>query len=195
MTLMKCPQLTSAQFALIKSSHGQHTLCTLLPFPAHIMDSRLRPLILWLGKPARRETNTMPHWAGSCWYYLRFMDPKNSEALVDKMKEMYWSPADVYVGGAEHAVLHLLYSRFWHKVLCDIGAVSTKRTFQMCHKPGVMLEEASKVSWSQSSVDVFGEHHQERIPNEKTLFAYMRCSWAYLVVLKAFIDFWGEFGD
>ncbi|RVX08025.1 Leucine--tRNA ligase, chloroplastic/mitochondrial [Vitis vinifera] len=68
------------------------------------------------GKPARRETSTMPQWAGSCWYYLRFMDPKNSYSLVDKKKEMYWSPVDVYVGGAEHAVLHLLYSRFWHKV-------------------------------------------------------------------------------
>ncbi|KAF5943639.1 hypothetical protein HYC85_017716 [Camellia sinensis] len=95
------------------------------------------------GKPARRETNTMPQWAGSCCdngamssyilllsrYYLRFMDPKNSEALVDKMKEMYWSPVDVYVGGAEHAVLHLLYSRFWHKDLYDIGVVSTKEPF------------------------------------------------------------------
>lgn len=68
------------------------------------------------GKPARRETSTMPQWAGSCWYYLRFMDPKNPEALVDKAKEAYWSLVDVYVGGAEHAVLHLLYSRFWHKV-------------------------------------------------------------------------------
>ncbi|THG10432.1 hypothetical protein TEA_003981 [Camellia sinensis var. sinensis] len=79
------------------------------------------------GKPARRETNTMPQWAGSCWYYMRFMDLKNSEALVDKMKEMYWSPVDVYVGGAEHAVLHLLYSRFWHKVLYDIGVLIQTR--------------------------------------------------------------------
>ncbi|XP_028078402.1 leucine--tRNA ligase, chloroplastic/mitochondrial-like [Camellia sinensis] len=69
----------------------------------------------------------MPQWAGSCWYYMRFMDLKNSEALVDKMKEMYWSPVDVYVGGAEHAVLHLLYSRFWHKVLYDIGVLIQTR--------------------------------------------------------------------
>ncbi|KAH0970020.1 hypothetical protein GBA52_022176 [Prunus armeniaca] len=82
------------------------------------------------GKPARRETSTMPQWAGSCWYYLRFMDPKNSKEVVAKTKEMYWSPVDVYVGGAEHAVLHLLYSRFWHKVLYDIGIVSTKEPFK-----------------------------------------------------------------
>ncbi|TQD74801.1 hypothetical protein C1H46_039691 [Malus baccata] len=69
------------------------------------------------GKPARRETSSMPQWAGSCWYYLRFMDPKNSEELVAKTKEMYWNQVDVYVAGAEHAVLHLLYSRFWHKIM------------------------------------------------------------------------------
>src|SRR5690606_2251739 len=69
------------------------------------------------GKPARRETNTMPQWAGSCWYYLRYLDPHNDEALVDPEKERYWMPVDLYVGGAEHAVLHLLYARFWHKVL------------------------------------------------------------------------------
>ncbi|GBG65680.1 hypothetical protein CBR_g51980 [Chara braunii] len=68
------------------------------------------------GKPAIRETNTMPQWAGSCWYYLRFMDPTNSKALVDPAKERYWGPVDLYVGGAEHSVLHLLYARFWHKV-------------------------------------------------------------------------------
>lgn len=68
------------------------------------------------GSPARRETSTMPQWAGSCWYYLRFIDPTNSSALIDKQKEQYWMPVDLYVGGAEHAVLHLLYARFWHKV-------------------------------------------------------------------------------
>ncbi len=69
------------------------------------------------GTRYRRETNTMPQWAGSCWYYLRYIDPKNDQALVDPEKEKAWMPVDLYVGGAEHAVLHLLYSRFWHKVL------------------------------------------------------------------------------
>src|SRR3989338_6468632 len=72
-------------------------------------------------KYTHRETNTMPQWAGSCWYYLRYLDPKNDKQLVDPKKEKYWMPIDLYVGGAEHAVLHLLYSRFWHKVLYDIG--------------------------------------------------------------------------
>ncbi|CAN1811214.1 Leucine--tRNA ligase, chloroplastic/mitochondrial [Linum perenne] len=93
------------------------------------------------GKAARRETSTMPQWAGSCWYYLRYMDPKNSEELVDKRKEIYWSPVDVYVGGAEHAVLHLLYSRFWHKVLYDIGIVSTKEPFKCVINQGIILGE------------------------------------------------------
>jgi len=69
------------------------------------------------GKRYKRETNTMPQWAGSCWYYLRYIDAKNDKAFCDPKKEKYWSPVDLYVGGAEHAVLHLLYSRFWHKVL------------------------------------------------------------------------------
>jgi leucyl-tRNA synthetase len=97
------------------------------------------------GKPAKRETSTMPQWAGSCWYYLRFMDPKNPEALVDKEKEKYWSPVDVYVGGAEHAVLHLLYSRFWHKVLYDIGVVSTKEPFKCVINQGIILGEVSRL--------------------------------------------------
>ncbi|KAI8525066.1 hypothetical protein RHMOL_Rhmol13G0199200 [Rhododendron molle] len=129
------------------------------------------------GKPALRETNTMPQWAGSCWYYLRFMDPKNSEALVDKMKEMYWSPVDVYVGGAEHAVLHLLYSRFWHKVLYDIGVVSAKEPFKCVINQGIILGEVQYMAWRDSdgsfvsadSVDVSREHHQERISEEKVM--------------------------
>nr|GMD04896.1 leucine--tRNA ligase, chloroplastic/mitochondrial [Ipomoea batatas] len=83
----------------------------------------------------------MPQWAGSCWYYLRFIDPRNSSALVDKEKERYWSPVDVYVGGAEHAVLHLLYARFWHKVLYDIGVVSTKEPFKCVINQGIILGE------------------------------------------------------
>ena len=78
------------------------------------------------GKPAKRETNTMPQWAGSCWYYLRYIDPNNDKRFIDPEKEKYWMPVDLYIGGAEHAVLHLLYSRFWHKVLYDLGLVTTK---------------------------------------------------------------------
>ncbi len=93
------------------------------------------------GKKYRRETNTMPQWAGSCWYYLRFIDPKNNSALVDKDKEKAWMPVDLYVGGAEHAVLHLLYARFWHKVLYDRGYVSTKEPFQKLVNQGMILGE------------------------------------------------------
>ncbi|MBN2212078.1 MAG: leucine--tRNA ligase, partial [Sedimentisphaerales bacterium] len=83
----------------------------------------------WNGQPVCRETNTMPQWAGSCWYYLRYIDARNNAAPFDKAKEKYWMPVDLYVGGAEHAVLHLLYARFWHKVLYDIGWVSTPEPF------------------------------------------------------------------
>ena len=91
------------------------------------------------GRKGRRETNTMPQWAGSCWYYLRFTDPKNDEAPFDKAIEKYWMPVDLYVGGAEHAVLHLLYSRFWHKVLFDLGVVSTGEPFQKLFNQGMIL--------------------------------------------------------
>ena len=93
------------------------------------------------GGEAQRETNTMPQWAGSCWYYLRYIDPKNDRALVDAEKEQYWMPVDLYVGGAEHAVLHLLYARFWHKVLFDCGVVSTKEPFQRLVNQGMILGE------------------------------------------------------
>ncbi|MCP4645207.1 MAG: leucine--tRNA ligase [bacterium] len=91
------------------------------------------------GAPAMRETNTMPQWAGSCWYYLRFMDPLNDDAAWSKEAESYWMPIDLYVGGAEHAVLHLLYSRFWHKVLYDAGYVSTKEPFAKLFNQGMIL--------------------------------------------------------
>jgi leucyl-tRNA synthetase len=91
--------------------------------------------------PARRETNTMPQWAGSCWYYLRYIDPHNDSALVDPEKERYWMPVDLYVGGAEHAVLHLLYARFWHKVLYDAGVVSTPEPFIRLVHQGMILGE------------------------------------------------------
>jgi leucyl-tRNA synthetase len=87
----------------------------------------------------RRETNTMPQWAGSCWYYLRYIDPKNDGALVDPQKEQAWMPVDLYVGGAEHAVLHLLYSRFWHKVLFDRGHISTEEPFANLVNQGMIL--------------------------------------------------------
>lgn len=91
-----------------------------------------------------RETNTMPQWAGSCWYYLRFIDPKNSEAAWDPAKENYWMPVDLYVGGAEHAVLHLLYARFWHKVLYDAGLVSHKEPFHKLINQGLITSYSFK---------------------------------------------------
>jgi leucyl-tRNA synthetase len=105
------------------------------------------------GKRARRETNTMPQWAGSCWYYLRFIDPKNSTQLVDPRKEKYWMPVDLYIGGSEHAVLHLLYSRFWHKVLFDIGVVSAPEPFMKLVHQGIVLgEDNQKMSKSRGNV-------------------------------------------
>ncbi len=104
------------------------------------------------GRKGRRETNTMPQWAGSCWYYLRFIDPKNDEVIFDVAKEKYWMPVDLYIGGAEHAVLHLLYSRFWHKVLSDLGIVSTDEPYRRLFNQGMILafayetESGSKVS-------------------------------------------------
>ena len=98
------------------------------------------------GKIGRRETNTMPQWAGSCWYYLRFIDPKNTKAPWDPKLEKSWMNVDLYVGGAEHAVLHLLYSRFWHKVLFDLGYVSTREPFQKLYNQGMILAHAYKDS-------------------------------------------------
>ncbi|MBY0124165.1 leucine--tRNA ligase [Bacillus sp. S/N-304-OC-R1] len=105
------------------------------------------------GKKGRRETNTMPQWAGSCWYYLRYIDPHNSEALADADKLKQWLPVDIYIGGAEHAVLHLLYARFWHKVLYDIGVVHTKEPFQKLFNQGMILGEGNeKMSKSKGNV-------------------------------------------
>ncbi|NCB00819.1 MAG: leucine--tRNA ligase [Spirochaetia bacterium] len=94
------------------------------------------------GGKAKRETNTMPQWAGSCWYYLRFLDPHNTKELASKEKIDYWMPVDLYVGGAEHAVLHLLYARFWHKVLFDIGLVEQKEPFQRLVNQGMITSFA-----------------------------------------------------
>ncbi|MEK7180658.1 MAG: class I tRNA ligase family protein, partial [Patescibacteria group bacterium] len=91
------------------------------------------------GGSAKRETNTMPQWAGSCWYHLRYMDPHNDEAFVDPTKEKYWAPVDMYVGGTEHATRHLIYSRFWHKFLFDIGVVSTSEPFSHLKNQGLIM--------------------------------------------------------
>ncbi len=93
------------------------------------------------GGPAKRETNTMPQWAGSSWYYLRYMDPHNDKELVSKKNEKYWAPVDMYVGGAEHATRHLIYARFWHKFLYDIGVVSTVEPFIKLHSVGLIIAE------------------------------------------------------
>ncbi len=105
------------------------------------------------GTPGRRETNTMPQWAGSCWYYLRFLDPDNENELAAREKIDYWMPVDLYVGGAEHAVLHLLYARFWHKVLYDIGVVNTDEPFTRLVNQGMILGEGGvKMSKSLGNV-------------------------------------------
>jgi leucyl-tRNA synthetase len=105
------------------------------------------------GGPAKRETNTMPQWAGSSWYYLRYIDPKNNTALADKAKLDYWLPVDHYIGGAEHAVLHLLYARFWHKVLYDLGIVADKEPFKKLTNQGLILgEDGLKMSKSLGNV-------------------------------------------
>jgi leucyl-tRNA synthetase len=105
------------------------------------------------GSKAIRETNTMPQWAGSCWYYLRYLDPDNSSRGWDPKKEKYWMPVDLYIGGAEHAVLHLLYSRFWHKLLYDLGFVSTKEPFKKLVNQGMILgEDGQKMSKSRGNV-------------------------------------------
>jgi leucyl-tRNA synthetase len=105
------------------------------------------------GKPAKRETNTMPQWAGSCWYYLRFLDPFNENEIVSKEKEKYWMPVNLYLGGAEHAVLHLLYARFWHKVLFDLGYVSTREPFvRLFHQGMILGEDSNKMSKSRGNV-------------------------------------------
>ncbi|MEN2768311.1 leucine--tRNA ligase [Ornithinibacillus xuwenensis] len=115
------------------------------------------------GKKGRRETNTMPQWAGSCWYFLRYIDPKNTEKLADSALLEKWLPIDIYIGGAEHAVLHLLYARFWHKFLYDIGVVPTKEPFMKLFNQGMILGEGNeKMSKSKGNVvnpdDIIASH-------------------------------------
>ena len=111
------------------------------------------------GRRGRRETNTMPQWAGSCWYYLRFIDPGNDNVIFDKVKEKYWMPVDLYIGGAEHAVLHLLYSRFWHKVLFDLGIVSTDEPYKRLYNQGMILAFAYE---NEAGAKVAGDQVEDR---------------------------------
>jgi len=120
--------------------------------PLAAIDSFVNTTCPKCGGPARRETNTMPQWAGSCWYYLRYLDPKNDARAFDSAAEKEWMPVDLYVGGAEHSVLHLLYARFWHKVLFDIGVVSTKEPFQKLRHQGTVL--------AYSYQDSLGRYHE-----------------------------------
>ncbi|MHC4693406.1 MAG: leucine--tRNA ligase [Planctomycetota bacterium] len=127
--------------------------------PAGTGESPLANIDDWInvelpdGSKAKRETNTMPQWAGSCWYYLRYLDPDNDGRGWDPDKEKYWMPVDLYIGGAEHAVLHLLYSRFWHKLLYDLGYVSTKEPFKKLINQGMILgEDGQKMSKSRGNV-------------------------------------------
>ena len=115
------------------------------------------------GMKGRRETNTMPQWAGSCWYYLRYIDPHNEKMIADSEKLKHWLPVDLYIGGVEHAVLHLLYARFWHKVLYDLGVVPTKEPFQKLYNQGMILGEGNeKMSKSKGNVinpdDIVASH-------------------------------------
>jgi leucyl-tRNA synthetase len=111
------------------------------------------------GRAAVRETNTMPQWAGSCWYYLRYIDPHNETRLVDPELEKYWMPVDLYVGGSEHAVLHLLYARFWHKVLYDAGIVSTREPFAKLVHQGTILGELEFTTYAHADGTRVSAHH------------------------------------
>jgi leucyl-tRNA synthetase len=123
--------------------------------PLATIDSWVNTTCPLCGGPARRETNTMPQWAGSCWYYLRYLDPHNNEQAWSSEAERRWMPVDLYIGGAEHAVLHLLYARFWHKVLFDLGHVSTKEPFKKLRHQGIVLAHTYR--------DKRGHYHH---PNE-----------------------------
>ncbi|HLP15068.1 MAG TPA: leucine--tRNA ligase [Bacteroidota bacterium] len=148
-----------------KSAVSERDLPLLLPDlkkfqPSGTTESPLANATEWVnvvdpatGKKGRRETNTMPQWAGSCWYYLRFIDPSNNNEFCSKHKMQYWMPVDLYVGGAEHAVLHLMYARFWHKVLFDLGYVTTNEPFIRLRHQGMILgEDSRKMSKSRGNV-------------------------------------------
>jgi len=122
------------------------------------------------GQPATRETNTMPQWAGSCWYYLRYMDPSNSGAAFDPDKIAYWRSVDLYIGGVEHAVLHLLYSRFWHKVLFDCGLVPTKEPFEKLFNQGMILAYAYRESGGKY-------HHPDSVEHRPGQTTDIKSAW------------------
>ena len=128
------------------------------------------------GRQGWRETNTMPQWAGSCWYYLRYIDPHNAQAFCDRKKEAYWMPVDLYIGGAEHAVLHLLYARFWHKVLFDLGLVSTSEPFQKLVNQGMILgisyKDARGALVPTNEVDLSDPQHPKRIADGADLVEF-----------------------
>ncbi len=160
---------TGDQHNVISESELPLTLPELDDFkPSSEGKAPLAKATAWVNLPDGRvrETNTMPQWAGSCWYYLRYCDPKNSTALIDPEIEKYWmgdKGVDLYIGGAEHAVLHLLYARFWHKVLFDIGVVSTPEPFHKLVNQGIILgEDNRKMSKSWGNVvnpdDVIAEY-------------------------------------
>jgi len=122
------------------------------------------------GRQLRRETNTMPQWAGSCWYYLRYVDPSNDEFLVDPELEKYWLPVDLYVGGAEHAVLHLLYARFWHKVLFDCGVVKTAEPFHRLVNQGLILGPPAHTAFRKSDGSFVSASSVESRPGVEGFF-------------------------
>lgn len=136
--------------------------------PSGTPESPLANLTDWVnvvdenGRKGKRETNTMPNWAGSSWYYLRYVDPHNDKELADYDLLKQWLPVDLYIGGAEHAVRHLLYARFWHKVLYDLGVVPTKEPFQRLYNQGLILKNHEKMSKSKGNVvnpdDVIDEY-------------------------------------
>ena len=145
--------------------------------------SKAKDWLRWSDKAGQdftRETNTMPQWAGSCWYYLRYIDPHNTTAFVDKAKEAYWMPVDLYVGGVEHAVLHLLYARFWHKVLFDLGHVSTSEPFKRLVNQGLILGEMEyhvfeKAGQAVSAAEV-RDVDEEATEEGVKLFGYIKSS-------------------
>ncbi len=142
--------------------------------PSETGESPLANATDWLnivdenGRKGRRETNTMPQWAGSCWYYLRYIDPNNEKSIFDVKKEQYWMPVDLYIGGAEHAVLHLLYSRFWHKVLFDLGIVSTDEPFQKLYNQGMILAFAYETANGAKVISDFVEEKEGKFYHKET---------------------------
>ncbi len=128
------------------------------------------------GKRYHRETNTMPQWAGSCWYYLRYIDPKNGRHLIDPAKENAWMPIDLYVGGAEHAVLHLLYSRFWHKVLFDRGVVSCSEPFRKLVNQGMILGEVEYTVYQDDEGQFYSPQEIDKLEDGSMVHAKSKVS-------------------